>query len=62
MKYYGECLVGTDNCVRYGKSGQKVNGFPNVKGSHKWSEKAQTSCYNVDAPRFNLFYCIRSRG
>ena len=59
-KRMGKFLVGTDNCFGCGKSGQKVRDFPNVKGQDNGS--GQTSVSNVDAPRKNRFYSIRSTG
>ena len=36
-KHYGDCLKGTNNCFSCGKSGHKVQYFPNVKVKEKES-------------------------
>ena len=39
-KHWGECLVGTENCFRCGKSGNKIRDLPNVKHQDKGSGQA----------------------
>ena len=60
-KYYGECLTGMDNCFGCGKNSHKVRDFPNLKGQDKGSGKDQASGFNVDPPKKNCFYALRSR-
>ena len=59
-KHYGDCLVGTDNCFRCVMICHKVRDFPNLKGQDKCSGQAQASGSNVDAPKKNHFYALRS--
>ena len=40
----------------------KVRDFPNMKGQDKGSVQAQPSGSNVDAPKKNHFYYLRSKG
>ncbi|XP_069154386.1 uncharacterized protein [Solanum lycopersicum] len=50
-----------DNFFGCGKSGHKVRDFPNLKGQYKGSGQAQASGSNVDTPKKNRFYLLRSR-
>ena len=50
-----------DNFFGCGKSGHKIKDCPNVKGQVK-STQAQEIGSNVDSPRKNCFYALRSRG
>ena len=61
-KHRDECLVERRNWFRCGKEGYKVSDFPNVKGQEISSNQAQASGSNVDSPRKNCFYTLRSRG
>ena len=46
-KHYGDCLIGTNNCFVYEKSGHKVRDCPNLKGQYKGSGQAHASGSNV---------------
>ncbi|TMX04918.1 hypothetical protein EJD97_003914 [Solanum chilense] len=60
-KHMGERPVWMDNYFGCGKSGYKVRDCPNVKGQGKGSGKYQVSGSNMDVPRKNPFYSLRSR-
>ena len=51
-----------DNCFGSVKSGQKFKDCPNLKRQDKGSVQAQASGSNVDAPKKNHFYSLRSGG
>ena len=45
-KHYGDCLMGMDNCIRFGKSGHKIRDFPNLKSSDKGCGQSQESGFS----------------
>ena len=55
----GECLVGTGNCFRCVKCGQKMRFFRNMKGQDRGGQ-AQSSG-SSDAPKKNRLYALLSR-
>ena len=59
--HYGDCLKGTNNCFRCGKSGHKIRDCPNLKITDKGRGQAQETG-SSDAPKKNHFYDLRSRG
>ena len=59
-KYYGDCLIGTDNCYGCGKSFHKVEDFPNMKGQDNGIR--QSSGSNVDPLKKNHFDALRPSG
>ena len=61
-KHYGNSLVWRDNCFGCGKSVHKVRDCPNVKFKGKGKGKNQASGSNVDPPKKNNFYALRTKG
>jgi len=60
-KHMGECLVGMDNCIGCGKSGDKVRDFPNIRGQEKGSVQVQASGPRCDALKRNRLYVFLCR-
>ncbi|TMX02203.1 hypothetical protein EJD97_022372 [Solanum chilense] len=61
-KHCGDCLVGTKNRFSCGNRDHNIRYCPTVKGQDKGSGQDEVSCSNVDAPKKNHFYALRSRG
>ena len=60
-KHYSECLAGMDNFFGCGKSSHNVRDCPKLKGKDKGIWQSQDSGSNVDPPKENRFYELRSR-
>ena len=58
----GVFIVGMGNFIGYGNNGKKFRDCPSFKGLDKGSGKDQSSCSNMDGPKKNHFYVVRSRG
>ncbi|XP_069145531.1 uncharacterized protein [Solanum lycopersicum] len=60
-KHFGNCLKGLDNCFGYGKSGNNVRDFTNVRVQDKGSGQVQESVSD-EALKKNRFYTPPFRG
>lgn len=60
-KYWGECLVGMQNCFGCGKICHKVRDYPNIRGQDKGSGQVEASGTSFEAKKMNHFYALRPR-
>ncbi|XP_049357009.1 uncharacterized protein LOC125821644 [Solanum verrucosum] len=61
-KHDGKCLVSSDGCYGYGKSGHKMRDCPMLKVKGREEKQAPPSGSNSNALKKNHFYALQSRG